>query len=185
MIKNVIASCLYFCYVCVIMCTSTYTPLPPYPEIIIKNNKQQQYDLARFEMYKISSRFGCDCQAVTFYNSTGESSNDTIKLISLDIELDTMYFKADSTVYLFSFYAYEGNNMAYIINDKYDNCPQYYGVEYLKDKKVPYRYLIAESSYLDREFISNLSSLDSSFLNCLVNNKKIANKWLLKYLKIE
>lgn len=156
-----------------------------YPEIVVKNNKQQQYNLARAEMYKISTGLDCACKAVTYYNSKGESSNDTLHVISLEIKLDTMHFKADTVIYLFSFYAYKKDNMAYTINDLHDNCPQYYGVEYLNDASIPFRYLIAESSYIDRESITNLNLIDSSFNVYVSKNKKNANKWLIDYLHIK
>ena len=163
----------------------THSPSQQYPEIVTKNNKQQQYDLAKTEMYKISTRYDCACKAVDFYKYDDRVVKDTLNVISLDITLDTIFFKKDSITYLFSFYAHKKNNFTYTINIQDNNCPQYYGVEYLNDAKVPYRYLIAESSYIDRESISNFNLIDSSFYDCLIKNKKVANKWLLDYFNIK
>lgn len=150
----------------------------------MKNKKQEQYDIAKFEMYKISTRYDCNCQKIEFFELNGKTISDTIAIISMNLVLDTLYFRGDSATYLFSFYNRNKTEFSYTINDKYNSCPNYYGIEFFKDSEFPYRYLIAESSYLNREAVDNFNLIDSSFYECLIENKKIANKWLLDYLNI-
>lgn len=156
-----------------------------YPEIVIQNNKMEQFNLAIVELYKLNSCPTCSCQALIFNDSLGNSKNDTLNVLSLEIDLDSMYFRRDTVTYSFRFYAYDKKNYATIIGDKYGNCWHHYGIEFISDSKIPFRYLISESAYIDYVDIPNRDSLDFKFQQCLEKNNKFLNKWLLKHKNME
>ncbi|MCC7245854.1 MAG: hypothetical protein IT269_09255 [Saprospiraceae bacterium] len=155
-----------------------------YPETVISTGKQKQFDLAKSEIYKLSVRWDCNCMAVTEDTINGLFVLDTVPLVSLELGLDTIFFRSDTVTYLLWFYLNKPGTFVGVINDEYNHCPLYYGVEYIKDSEVPFRYLIAESSFIDRSAL-DIDSLEKGFRQCITDNKKYVNKWLLNYFKIE
>lgn len=152
-------------------CACSEHPPFTYPETVIKLNKQSQYERAIFEMYKINAYPTCGCQALTFYDSLGHSNNDTVNVLALEIQFDTLFFRKDTCVYQFNFYKYNKENQAIIIGDSYGNCWHHYGVEFIGNSMTPYRYLIAEVAYLNYDDIENQIAYDSFFEQYLLQNK--------------
>lgn len=141
---------------------------------------QRNIENAKLEMYKVNTRYDCNCQAIVIQNKNNLDKRDTVSIFSLDLKIDTMYERSDTLVYLFSYYNKEGERIFTVINNEKNRYPYFYGVEFLKTEKEPTRFLIAESSYIDRSSIENWSQMDSMIQNCAIQNKAVLNEWLEK-----
>lgn len=149
-----------------------------YPKLILQYNIEDIYDIAQYEIYKLSSNSECSCIGYSFKDTL---KNDTFNILSLKLNLDTVYFRSDTTVFFFSF-VNNLNKKIYYVNSLSNDCFQCVGIEVVG--KSLYRAYFAESGYFfyennahiipDSIFINKVKNFDPSIVNN--NLKNIINK---------
>lgn len=153
-----------------------------YPKIITKLGKQEQFNLAKIEAYKLNSCCECTCKGLVYLKN---SQKDTVNIISLNIKLDTLITNSDTVFYHFSFF---GENLSedvevFTHGKVFPECAYYYAVGYIGESTEPFKALINESAYSLYGIDIIQGSIDSSFQVCLTKKDIKINDWLRNYLK--
>lgn len=148
-----------------------------YPKIISEKNLQWQYNLAKFETYRLSTNFNCTCKG--FYFDKHER-NDTLNILSLDLRLDTLLVNNDTLSFLFSFFTVN-NDRVYHITDIYDDCIQCIGIQIVNNNL--YKAMFLEDGYVLYDNNVNIKN-DSKFVQCIKLAKdQTINNWLKRYIE--
>jgi hypothetical protein len=144
-----------------------------YPREIVEHNMQDQYDLAKWVLYK--RNFKCTLPD-SIYNPHNLTfiRIDFNNLIECDLLLDTLWSTNDTTFFMFHFMKNEFN-ISYLFPD----CTNYHTVGIYKNKVV---YLGIDDGLFIVNPINN-SRLENEFVIYLKTNKELISKWLLQMVE--
>lgn len=148
-----------------------------YPNVVIDYNVENLYDMARFEIYKNSSNKTCSCSGFLFKSA---DKNDTLNILSCDLNLDTIYQSADTTTMFFSFVNNSKEKINYI-NNLQNDCLQCIGIQFVGERLN--KAYFSEDGYLLYNDLKLIHSKDSSFVaNLKALHNSIDNNFLKKYV---
>jgi hypothetical protein len=148
-----------------------------YPNEIVKYGLINQYDIAKFETYKLISGLDCDCLGVA--DSIIEN-RDSLNLISQDLKLHDFSYHGDSFVLSFVFVdQYDTRLLS--VQQNYGDCFNYISFVFHGDKIFP-SYALIDDLY---HKLPNDHYWDSLYIRSIKEYRakgKPINLWLGEYL---
>lgn len=159
----------YFVFIC-----SCYSP-EDYPVIVQQLQKQNQFNSAILNMYKLYAASNCECYGYIYGDN--QILVDSAQILTCKVSLDTLLIQNDTSIYYFNFY-----NEKFCRNIKpgfkyheQNGCVNFNGLLYIGESAVPIAALIPESAVSVYGLDLNLHVLDSCFESCLKKDQKNIN----------
>ena len=155
-----------------------------YPQIIVDNQLEEQFDVAKFEAYKIIGGVNCNCMGVSNSNNQ-KHVKDSFNLLTLDLFLVSLDIKNDTIIYFMDFYTKDENTQmkqTTTLSKSYGDFFDIIGIGFLKKSTRRFIAYIDDKGVIDFIDLHHNQLRDSTFLACLKHGTKI-NRWLQSYLK--
>lgn len=151
-----------------------------YPAEIVENHLQNQYDIARIEIYKILVNNRCDCEA--YYQLDGFC--DTVRATTLLPVLRKLTVNHDTINYIFKFTLnnYNEDKIYQIEHNVYRGCFSVWRMSYLKGETLPIDCEAGErltGFYTER----TRHQIDSVFWACYFQSPNSFHPWVSTFLQ--
>lgn len=157
-------------------CSQSDTSTHRHPLDITEKELKGYYDIAKFEVYKITSTSVCDCQGVIAYS---DFKKDTFSLLELDANMININVSQDTITVFFDFF--HKNIRAYVIPQGYTDCHDTIGVVFCEGAVNPKFALLGEALVELSEWKWD-SIRTNNLLSCIASGQKV-NHWLLEYIE--
>ena len=174
-----IITCLFIIFLCILSAKCSKIS-DEYPESIIANHLQEEFDVAKFEAYKLVGRFDCFCEGSPENNRSAKYG-----LLSLDLNLVGLDNMKDTTIIFLGFVASDQQGIpvpVVPIMKTYTDCFDIVGMVFINGAMKPNFALLGEA-VMDYNNTKHTEGMDEHFKKCLKDSNVNLNKWLKNYLR--